>query len=52
MAKINFSKLKCKINDSIKQIEFAGEVIEVKQYLPVQEKLKLVSEVIMSSHDD
>jgi hypothetical protein len=30
MAKVAFSKLKCKINDEIKVIDFADEKIEVK----------------------
>lgn len=51
MAKIPFTKLKCKINDSISHIEFNGETIEVKQYLPVQEKLKLIGDVVMQAHE-
>ena len=51
MAKIPFAKLKCKINDSISHIEFNGEAIEVKQYLPVQEKLKLIGDVVMQAHE-
>ena len=52
MAKITFSKLGLKVDDSIKTIEFNGQNIEVKQYLPVNEKLELISEVMNNSVDD
>ena len=51
MAKVSFSKLKCKLNEEIKTIEFAGETIEVKQYLPIQEKLGLIGRVVELAHD-
>ena len=50
MAKVSFTKLKCKIDDSVKQVELNDEIsIEVKQYLPVQEKLALIGRVIMQA---
>jgi hypothetical protein len=52
MAKVAFGKLKCKINEDIKTIDFAGEKIEVKQYLPVEEKLRLIGDVITKSHEE
>lgn len=52
MAKIAFSKLKCKVNDDVKVIDFADEKIEIKQYLPIQEKLGLIGRVIMLSHEE
>lgn len=52
MAKVPFTKLKCKINEEIKQVKLNDEItIEVKQYLPIQEKLALISEVIMMAHE-
>lgn len=52
MAKIPFTKLKCKINDSIKEVKLNDEItIEVKQYLPIQEKLQLIGDVVMQAHD-
>ena len=52
MAKVSFTKLKCKIDDSVKQVKLNDEVtIEVKQYLPVQEKLALIGSVIMQAHE-
>ena len=49
MAKIAFTKLGLKTNQEIKTIQFNGQDIEVKQYLPVNEKLELISHVINSS---
>lgn len=49
---INFSDLKTKIDDSIKTIFFNEQNIEVKQYLPIEEKNTLVSRVINFSSDD
>lgn len=52
MAKVSFTKLKCKIDDSVKQVKLNDEItIEVKQYLPVQEKLALIGRVIMQAHE-
>ena len=52
MAKISFSKLGLKINQDIKTIEYNGQIIEIKQYLPIQEKLQLISNVINLSSDE
>lgn len=52
MAKIAFSKLKCKVNEEIKIINFNGEDIEVRQYLPAQDKLALMGRVITQSHEE
>lgn len=51
MAKVSFSKLKCKVNEEVKTITFADETIEVKQYLPIQEKLALIGRVVEFAHD-
>lgn len=52
MAKVSFSKLNLKVNQDIKTIIFNNQNIEVKQYLPINEKLELISNVINASHDD
>lgn len=52
MAKIAFSKLGLSINKEIKEIEWNGQKIEVKQYLPAEEKLELCSLIINESVDD
>ena len=51
MAKVPFSKLKCKINEDTIPLQIGEETIAVKQYLPIQEKLELISKVIMQAHE-
>lgn len=52
MAKVPFTKLKLKTDDSVKQVKINDEItIEVKQYLPVQEKLQLIGDVVMQAHE-
>ena len=51
MAKVSFTKFGLKVNQDIEQIEFNGQDIEVKQYLPVNDKLELIGNVINSAHD-
>ena len=52
MAKVAFSKLGLKVNDEIKTVKFNEQVIEVKQYLPVNEQLEVIAEVLNNSADD
>lgn len=51
MAKIGFIKLGLKPNNEIQYIEFNEQMIEVKQYLPVEEKLEIITNVLELSHD-
>ena len=50
MAKIPFTKLKCKINMDEIPVQIGDETIAVKQYLPIQEKLGLIGRVIELAH--
>ena len=52
MAKVSLAKLGLKVNQEIKNIEFNEQIIEVKQYLPVNDKLELISNVINLAHDE
>lgn len=52
MAKISFSKLGLKTNNEIVNIHFNDQIIEVKQYISVNDKLKLISEVINNTIDE
>ena len=52
MAKVSLIKLGLKVNQDVKYVECNGQVIEVKQYLPVNDKLELIGNVINSAHDD
>lgn len=51
MAKVSLTKLGLKVNQDIKNIKFNEQIIEVKQYLPVNDKLELISNVINAAHD-
>ena len=52
MAKVSLTKLGLKVNQDIKTIEFNGQTIEVKQYLPINDKLNLIANVLNQSADD
>lgn len=52
MAKVSFTKLGLKVNQEVATIELNEQVIEVKQYLPINDKLELISRVINLSHDE
>lgn len=51
MAKIAFTKLGLKKKDEVKTVNINNNVIEVKQYLPINDKLALISRVINLSYD-
>lgn len=44
--KPTFAKLGLKLNNAIKTIEINNQEIEIKQYLPIADKLELISSVI------
>ena len=52
MAKVPFSKLNLKKIDKVQVVTINGLEIEVKQYLPVAEKLELITNVLNNSADD
>lgn len=52
MAKIAFSKLGLKPNNKVAVITVNDATIEVKEYLPVNTKLELISNVINNAADD
>lgn len=52
MAKVSLTKLGLKVNQDVKNIEFNEQIIEIKQYLPINEKLELISSVINSAADE
>ena len=51
MAKITFTKLGLKRNDNIKTVQICGQDIEVKQYLPIQEKFELIEKIVNSANE-
>lgn len=52
MAKVTFSKLGLSKNTEVKEIEWNGQKIEAKQYLPIEEKIDLVSKILNESVDN
>lgn len=52
MAKITFTKLGLVKNTDVKTVEWKDQIIEVKQYLPIQEKLSLIAAVVNQSQDE
>lgn len=52
MAKISFTKLGIKKNTNIINLNWNDQVIEIKEYLPVEEKSALIDRIINQSLDD
>ena len=52
MSKVPFSKLNLKKIDKVQVVTINGLEVEVKQYLPVAEKLELIANVLNNSADD
>lgn len=52
MAKVPFTKLKCKINTDEIPVQIGEETIAVKQYLPIQDKLAFIGKVIELAHHE
>jgi hypothetical protein len=51
MAKVPFTKLGLTKNQEIKMLSWNNQEIEIKQYLPINEKLSLIANVINNAHD-
>ena len=52
MAKLAFSKLGLKVNNQVVNINYNEQIIEVKQYISVNDKLKLISDIINNTVDE
>ena len=52
MAKVSFTKLGLTKNQDVKTVSWNEQSIEVKQYLPVTDKLTLISNVLNNAHDE
>jgi hypothetical protein len=52
MAKPTFAKFGLKVDHSVKKVVFNEQEFEVKQYLPIDNKLELISNIINNSIDD
>lgn len=51
MAKLAYTKLGAKINSTVNKIELGENIVEIRQYLSVNEKLDLIGRVIELAHD-
>jgi len=49
MAKTTYTSLKLKTNDEVKEIDFNGSKIEVRQYLPIADKIDLIDITLQNS---
>ena len=52
MANIAFSKLNLKKKEEIKTVKFNEQEIEIKQYLPIQDKLDVIYNAISKTEDE
>lgn len=52
MAKIAFSKLALTKNTEVATFTWKDQIVEVKQYLPIQEKLDLIASVLNQCQDE
>lgn len=52
MGTVSFTKLNLKKKNEIKTIKINEQEIEVKQYLPIQDKLNVIRDSIIHSQDD
>ena len=52
MAKISFTKLGLKKNEEIKSIKINEQTVEVKQFLPFQDKINMYAEILNNCQDD
>jgi len=52
MAKPTFSKLKLSVNTEEKEFIWEDQVIKVKQYLSIEDKLQLISQILNSAADE
>ena len=52
MAKIGFTKLGLKVKENVKTLVFNDQEIEVKQYLPIGEKMEMISDIINSCSEE
>lgn len=52
MAKTTFAKLALKANTEIASFEENEQIVEVKQYLPIEDKMEMIARIINNSVDD
>ena len=51
MAKVTFTSLKLKVKDDIKTVDLGDKILEVKQYLPAEDKYDLIMITLQESKE-
>ena len=52
MAKVSYANLKLKVDQRVETFDFGGQSIEVKQYLPIEDKYDLIMIVLQKAEED
>ena len=52
MAKVSYTNLKLKVDQRVESFEFNGQNIEVKQYLPIEDKYDLIMVALQRAEED
>ena len=52
MAKVSFTKLQLKKNTNVIELPWNDQVIEIKEYLPIESKLQVIERIVNQSLDD
>lgn len=52
MAKVGLTKLGLKVNTNVIPLTWNNEVIEIKEYLPIEKKLEMITRIVAQSLDD
>ena len=52
MAKISFTKLGLKKNTNVINLTWNEQIIEIKEYLPIEEKIAIIERIVNQSLDD
>ena len=52
MAKVSYANLKLKVDQRVETFDFGGQSIEVKQYLPIEDKYDLIMIVLQNAEED
>ena len=52
MSKVSFTKLQLKKKEDYKEFEYNEQIIQVKQYLPINDKLIMISNIINAAQDN
>ena len=52
MAKVSYANLKLKVDQRVETFDFGGQSIEVKQYLPIEDKYDLIMIVLQNAEEN